>query len=181
MKLPVSVPSELGEPAAEVWEFKCAPWAGTSLGVSRKQKWPGLPVPSSYFRMRPASAMAPVPAASHGLWGSLAVGDPALFALQVLLVVGGGDRDLPSEASPSTAPAHTHGCPSRGRDQQPRLEMCGWGSERHDLPYRHCCFPAFISLSSMKSPGCPSAECYGPWDHTGPGAWEEKAFLSISS
>lgn len=81
------------------------------------------PVPSSCFRVRPASATAPALAASRGLWGSLAVGDPVLFGLQVLLVVGGGARDLPSEASPSTAPAHTHRCPSRprGRDRQPHF------------------------------------------------------------
>lgn len=76
-------------------------------GCEQKAEVASPPRPFLILRIRPASAMAPVLAASHGLWGSLAVGDPALFGLQVLLVVGGEDRDLPSEARPSSAPAHT--------------------------------------------------------------------------
>lgn len=67
------------EPVAEVWEFKYAPWADTSVGVSRKQKWLRLPAPSPYFRVGQAPTMAPALAASQGLWLSLAVGDQGLF------------------------------------------------------------------------------------------------------
>ena len=72
--------------------------------------------------------MAPELAASHGLWGSLAVGDPVLFGLQVLLVAGGGDRDtcLQKQALPLHLHILTDAPTGQGGGiSSPFLEMCG--------------------------------------------------------